>query len=175
MAVTLLVTTLSSSLDDDQFRLIKVDAAAGIDIRIVDQVAPYGIDSNPIDGVTGFLDETAMDAHHILGYLNQDALAEPGEIRVYSTDGDAAPKAFAWFKADGTIHLNGDADHAVRYSKLEEAFNKLKDDFNDLVQKFNSHTHNTPSGTSDAVLPTQKGQPSTADITPAKIDTIKTP
>ena len=90
-------------------------------------------------------------------------------------------------KKDGTVEMLGDADNMVRYSKLETAFNQLKQDFDTLVSTFNAHIH-TPvivgvSGGSGAPAVGVPGptpttattvSPSTADITGAKIEEIKT-
>ena len=76
-------------------------------------------------------------------------------------------------KNDETIEIGGDTDFMVRYSELESAFNELRDDFNNLVTKFNTHVHPSPAGGSTGPTPTG-GTPSTADITGAKINEIKT-
>jgi hypothetical protein len=77
-------------------------------------------------------------------------------------------------------------DYAVRFNKLQTAFDELKDDFNDLVVKynvlvgfFNGHVHGgVEAGSSDtgAVSGTANtDSPSAADITPAKILEIEMP
>ena len=59
----------------------------------------------------------------------------------------------------GVIELNGNADFGVQYTALAAAFN-------DLLAKYNAHKHGA-SVTTD--------QPSSADITVAKLATIKVP
>lgn len=105
---------------------------------------------------------------------------EQGERKIYSSDAGQI-KAFIHFKKNGDIIINGDGDNAVRYSELETAFNQLKSDFDSLVSAYNSHIHTTtatvgPGPTPGVIAPTtSSGSPSTADITPAKIDNIKVP
>lgn len=97
---------------------------------------------------------------------------DPGERIIYSSKNDEM-KAFMKFCGDGSIEINDNDDNAVRYSKLENAFNTLKDDFNNFIKIFNLHTHPI-SGTQTLVTATM-GNKSTADITPAKIKNFKVP
>lgn len=92
--------------------------------------------------------------------------ANPGACKVYSTDEDGAEKASHLLDSDGKHIFNQGSDWAVRYSKLETAFNELK-------SKFNSHTHpgvETGPGVTGATA-----TPSTADITAAKVEEILIP
>ncbi|MBD3216588.1 MAG: hypothetical protein GF311_28495 [Candidatus Lokiarchaeota archaeon] len=81
--------------------------------------------------------------------------------------------------ADGNICLSSDEDNAVRYSKLEEAFNTLKDDLNSFINTYNNHTHILsgvagPYPLSGSATPsTSSGSPSSADISGAKVEDIK--
>lgn len=76
------------------------------------------------------------------------------------------------------IEVGGDTDFMVRYSELESAFNQLKSDFDDLVGDYNSHQHTyiTPLHPSSpgSTTGSQGGSTSSADISGAKIDEIKT-
>lgn len=85
-------------------------------------------------------------------------------------------------KSNGQTVFNDGTDFMVRYNELETAFNQLKQDFDDFVSlTYGLHTHTfdynagptAASGTTAATLST--GSPSTADITPAKIDDINVP
>lgn len=88
---------------------------------------------------------------------------------------------------DGKIRLNSDADNAVRYSALETAFNELNDKYNKLESALSSVIGGTPipepgNGSPSAFqtalaisFSSQAPLPSTADITPSKIDNILVP
>jgi hypothetical protein len=177
--VNILSTVLGSTLEEG-WRIIKVLCFGKDDVRTADPVAPYGIDSNPVNGMSAIYAPTAdIEQAVIIGYINTSVLADKGELRLYATDADQTVKNYIWLKNDGTILIGGDADHMVRYSKLETAFNQLRTDHNTLVSKFNNHVHTTAGGTGTPSGPTVAGGgipvlTSTADITPAKITEIKT-
>jgi hypothetical protein len=165
----------SSSFDDIKRRFVKFLRLGKYDVQNSVEAAPYGTDSNPIKGMVAVYSKTSADGKAvIIGYLNKDQLADVGEHRTYSTDSDGALQFYIWQKNDGTCEIGGDDDNMVRYSKLEEAFNELKGDFNNLVTLFNSHLHTNGNMGANTGTPTASGQSSNADISPAKIDEIKT-
>lgn len=109
-----------------------------------------------------------------------------GIVEIISNDANGDPAALIEVKPDGTVIFLGGGDNAVRYSKLEEAFNQLKSDHNDLVatvkeltEAFNTGWIVNPSDGGQALKTILGGiadpSNSTADITPAKIDEIEVP
>ena len=117
-----------------------------------------------------------------------------GETLRYSTDSDGAIKCKLLLDTEGNFIFNDGEDNAVRYSELETAFNQLKDDFDQHVTDVNSfistvygtHTHatagtanlTTGATTGTASPTTAQGtpsNPSTADITPSKVEEIFIP
>ena len=96
-----------------------------------------------------------------------DPEVEEGERKVYSSAGGAI-KAFAYFKKDGVIELNGADDFAARFNELKRGFDKLVDDFN-----AHTHEYSPGPGTPTDTAPTLPA--STASIDGAKIDEIKVP
>jgi len=174
-----LVKTIATKIED-AYRHIKVQVMGKNDIQTPVESLPYGIDSNPVkDLVAVYAPSTVSGEPVIIGYLQKNRLAEVGELRFYATDDAGAEQNYMWLRADGTIEVGGDADNMVRYSELETAFNELKSDFNDLVNKYNSHIHTTTAtvgtGPIGVIAPTTTtGTPTAADITPAKIEEIKT-
>lgn len=146
------------------------------DVQTADEVAPFGIDSAPIKDLIAVYGSTDDDPV-IIGYLNKNQLAGIGEFRTYSTDANGALKFYTWLKSDGTMELGGNTKNLARYQDLEAAFNQLKSDHDDLVNAFNTHMHPT-AGTGAPSPPTPgsgiPAMPSTADITGAKIEEIKT-
>lgn len=164
---------LSSEIDDDNERVIKVLRLGKDDVQTASESMPFGIDSNPVkDLVAVYAKSSANGENVIIGYLNQNQQAEVGEIRIYSTDVDGVEKTYLYLKNDGTVEIAGDADNMVRFSKLKEGFDQLKSDFNNLISTFNSHMHPETGATTGP--PTTPGSSSSASIDDSKIDEIKT-
>jgi hypothetical protein len=162
-------------------RKVKMQVMGKDDVQDVPQIAPHGIDSSPIKDARGLCVTTALNSQGVfIGVVNGNQEAKDGEIRIFSTDSDGQLQTFIHLHDDGTIDVGGTSDNMVRYSELETAFNQLKEDFNNLVTSYNSHTHITtatvgPTAVPGVIAPTiSTGTPSTADITPAKIDEINT-
>lgn len=175
-----IVKIISTSIQKG-VRQIKFLRKGKNDIQEVPQIAPFGIDSNPIkDSIAVYSKTLQYGEAVVIGYIPKIALAELGELRLYSTDSDGTEQTYTLFKNDGNIELFGNVDNMVRYSKLEEAFNELKSDFNNLVIAYNSHTHITTATVGASPTPgilaptTSTGVNSTANILPAKINNIKT-
>ena len=155
---------LSAVLGKQDKRDVKVNVMGKNDTRTAFQASPFGIDSNPAsedDLVAVYADTTEDGQSVLLGYLLKGLAAEKGEVRLYSTDEDGAeqPKAYIHLKNDETLEIGGNSDNMVRFSALQTAFNQLK-------TEFNAHVHSS-NGTPPVT-------PSTADISGAKIDEIKT-
>jgi hypothetical protein len=148
------------------------------DVQTPFQALPHGIDSNPVkDMIAVYSETTEKGKPVVIGYLNRDQLAEVGGTRLYSTDSDGSAQFAIYLRADGTCEVGGDSDNMVRYSELETAFNQLQSDFDSFVNTYNTHIHDVPqapSGTLPSAPTTSTGSASTADISPAKIDEIKT-
>lgn len=160
-------------------RRIKVLLFGGKDVRTAQQVTPFGIDSSPVKGLTAVYSDTLKIGEQvIIGYLNTSLLAQTGDNRLYSTNENGEVQFYVWLKNDGTLHLNGDADNLVRFSKLEDGFNELRSNFNSFVSAFNSHVHATAAiGPPSVPTPVPTIIPvstSTASIADAKIEEIKT-
>jgi hypothetical protein len=133
-----------------------------------------GIIGNPPKGAKGLrIRIGSLDI--IISSLNYKVAlpANPGETKVYSTDPDGVEKAGTIYRNDGSQEINGENDFAIRFSEMKAAFNELKQDLNDAISTYNSHTHPTPSGPSSP--PAQLQISSTADMSDAKVDTVKLP
>jgi hypothetical protein len=173
-----LVTILTTEINLYKQRLAKFTGFARADVQTAIIIAPYGTDSNPIAGVKAIYAPTGNKlATVMVGCINTSNLADVGEHRTYSTDSDGNVKFTIWLKKDGTAEIGGNDDNMVRYSELAKAFNQLKDDFNALVSKYNAFaTAYVPGGPTSVGTPpnASTASSSTADITGAKIDNIKT-
>lgn len=171
-----LVRVISSQVKKG-LRLVKFLGLGKDDVQETHVVAPFGVDAHPVKGWIALYARTASKGEEVLvGYVNKSNLADVGEHRIYSTNENGEVQTFIWLKNDGTIEVGGDSDFMVRYSKLETAFNELKQDFNSLVNVYNAHMHPyTDDGSPATTSPTtSQGQTSNADISPAKIEEIKT-
>ena len=153
-------------------RVVKLLLFGRDDVRTAEEAMPYGVDSSPIKGMIAVYAETSAKGDPvIIGYINKNQLALVGEHRIYSTDQNGVLKTFIWLKNDGTMLLGGSTKNLTRFQELEAGFNQLKSDFNAHVSKYNGHTH---TGSTGPIVPAGASTPSSADISGAKIDEIKT-
>lgn len=174
-----IVKVISTQEEAETRRLIKVLGLGKEDVQEHFQVSSFGDDSNPVKDMVAIYAETNDIGHPvIIGYINKNQIADVGEKRIFSTDIDGNVVFYLHLKNDGTAEFGGDSRHMVRYEELESAFNQLKSDFNSHVAAYNSHVHpfvglaaGVPGVT---VVTTSAANPSSADISGAKIDEIKT-
>lgn len=173
-----LVRIINTSVDDLGRRVVKF-FRLGKTVETALQAMPYGVDAQPIEDCIAVYSQTGIKGKSvIIGYINKNAIAGVGEHRLFSTDADGVVKFYLHLKNDGTCEIGGSADNMVRFSELETAFNQLKSDYGDLVNAFNAHMHATAApGAPSPPTPVPNvipALPSTADISGAKIDEIKT-
>lgn len=163
-----LVKTVSNAVQNS-VRRIKVLLFGGADVRTAQQVTPFGIDSAPVKDMIAVYSDTSITGEQVIvGYLNKSLLAQTGELRLYSTDSSNAVQFYAWFKADGTLELNGTADNAVRYAALNTGLQQYN---NDVLTKLNML-----AAAINAIVPGSVTVPITItlDVSGSKIDEIKT-
>lgn len=164
---------ISTSVDSISRRLIKVLRKGLSDIQTPIQIGPYGVDSNPVKDMVAVYGPTQQKGENvIIGYLNINQLADIGEYRNFSTDENGNLAFYTWLKNDGTMEIGGNSDFMVRYSELKTGFDQLKSDLNTFITLYNAHVHVTPAGPSSPTV--SLATPSTADISGAKIQEIKT-
>ena len=170
-----LVSVVSSALTN-AYRRISVNWLGGIVRDRVDDATPSGVDASPIKGMTAVFAETSKANNPvIIGYIDKHKLANSGEIRIYSQDDSGELKSYVYCKKDGTININGDANHLTRYEDLKTAFDQLKSDFNALIALFNTHIHSggTISGSTGTIPTGSEASTSTADMSAAKTNDLK--
>lgn len=162
-------------------RFVKMLLLGKDDTQEVHNLDSWGVDSHAIkDSACVVLNTGVRGQSVVVGYVNIEQIAEVGERRTFSTDKDGNLKFYIHQKNDGTCEIGGDTDNMVRYSELKTAFDELKADFNNLVAAYNSHIHITTATVAATPTPgiisptTSTGTPSTADVSGAKIDEIKT-
>lgn len=160
---------------DNNVLLLQVQMTDPIDVQTVQLITQAGEDYNPPDGSKVIV--IPIRKNWKIG-IAVDDLIEPsmdeGERKLYSSE-NGAIKAFINLLVDGVMELNGNADFAVRFNKLEEGFNQFRDDFNTFRQTIYAlHTHPDPvSGNTGT--PSLTGANTNASIADAKIDEIKVP
>lgn len=163
-----LVKTISTELDILARRLVKVLRYGRSDVQTPVQAGPYGTDSNPIEGMVAVYAETREKGKNVIvGYLNRNQAAAPGEYRVFSTDENGAVKTFIWLKADGIMQLAGNADNAVRFAPMNTGLQNFKDAIQAELTKIATGI----SGAGGSYTPGTLD----VDVSGAKIDKIKTP
>lgn len=128
--------------------------------------APFGDDSNPIKDMTAIIAETGVNGETvIIGYINKNQIAQEGEKRIFSLKPDGSDSTFIYLKNDETIEIGGNADFAVRFTKLKEGID-AKD------QAINAELTKIAAGISTAGG-SYAPSPISTDISAAKNDKIK--
>ncbi len=130
----------------------------------VNEVSPYGLDSNPVDGGDCVYVTTTTGVPAVVGYFNKGQIADKGEIRIYSTKESTASviKFYIHLKNDGTCEMGGVADNMVRYTPLDSGLQ-------DMVTRINSNFATLYGALGITPVP-----PVTLDISASKINEIKT-
>lgn len=165
---------------DRALRRIKAQILGGSDVQTPYEASGFGIDTNPPINTRALVMQSEGQRSYVIGYINTSRIVEVGGNRIYSTDENGELATDIIIRANGTIEIAGDSDYMVRYSALEASFNELKADFNNLVQRYNSHIHTTTATVGGGPTPGliastgTTATPSNADISGAKIETIKT-
>jgi len=117
---------ISTSFDSVKRLLVKVLRLGSKDVREIKQVSPYGIDSNPVkDMVAIFAATPETGKDYIVGYINKNCIANPGEVRMFSTDDSGTLKAYSYHKNDGTIEFCGSANTLVKHAPLDSSLQTM--------------------------------------------------
>lgn len=154
-----------SSVIENGKRIIKSKGIGG-SVMTTKEVAPFGFDSQPLEGMTAiYSDTTNADESVIIGYINKNQLAGIGESRMYSVDAQGEVKATILCDASGRISLNGNAYNSVRYEPLESGLNGQNVLINAELQKISIAL--ATLGASYIVAPVS------TNITAAKSESIK--
>ena len=196
--ICMILSRVISSAIEQGKQFVKILGWGKDDVKTVQSVFPFGIEGNPLPGYRAIYASTAAkDKKILIGVLFENSVADVGELRLHSEDSDGNEIASIHLKnngdieivgngsstinlrEDGIIEINGDSDYMVRFSELESAFNTLKSDLNSFILTYNSHIHITTatigaSATPGVIAPTTSaGTSSSADVSGAKIDNVK--
>jgi hypothetical protein len=96
------------------------------DIQTVEYVSLPGHDENPINGSRVYIIE--VGSSYKIGVAVDDGIEpdmETGEARLYSLDDSGVIQAFIKLLKTGIIHINGDADFAVRWTALNTGLQNM--------------------------------------------------
>tara|TARA_Y100001951_G_scaffold99134_1_gene100728 strand:+ start:505 stop:996 length:492 start_codon:yes stop_codon:yes gene_type:complete len=136
--------------------------------KTADQAAPFGDDSSPLNNMVAIYGKTSENGETVvLGYLNKDQIAQPGEKRIFSLKPDGTLSIDLYLKNDGTMEIGSNADNAVRYSKLNDAL-KAQD------QKINMELAKIATAIS-SLGGTYPIQNISTDISQSKVEQVKIP
>jgi len=148
--------------------VVKVLRLGSKDVQTALNVANFGVDSSPIKGMVAIHADTGIEGETIiLGYIKPDAIAQPGETHIYSTDQDGADSFRIKLLTDGNAEIGGNADNATRYTPLDSGLQAFKVEIQSELVKIATGI----SGAGGAYTPGTL----TVDISGSKIDNIKTP
>lgn len=100
----------------NSFRSIKV---LQFGAKTADVVAPFGDDSSPLENMTAIYAETTNVGESIvIGYINTNQIALPGEKRIFSLDTSGNLSNYIHLKTDRSIEIGGNTNNLVRYTPL---------------------------------------------------------
>jgi hypothetical protein len=156
-------STFKESVVANGIRILKV---MQFGLKTAGECMPFGDDGNPLAGMSAVYAKTSNIAEPvIIGYINKQRLAGPGEKRLYSLQADGTLSTYAWLHSDGTMELAGNGNNLVRYQALHDGLNTQDDKINAELAKI------------EAAIATLGGTyvPATisTDITNSKINEIK--
>lgn len=157
--------TFKSAVIEGGKRVIK---AMQYGLKTADEIAPFGVDSQPLENMTAVYCDTATDGDKvIIGYINLKQEAAAGEFRLYSLKEDKSLAAYVWAKNTGDLELNGKEDFAVRFNALEQALQQQDAAVNAELTKIATGI----SAAGGSYVPTEIQ----TDISGAKVETVKLP
>jgi hypothetical protein len=105
-------------------------------VKTANECAPFGDDSCPPANLTAIYAETSNAGDQVvLGYINLDQQAQPGEKRLYSLQPDGSLSFYAWLRYDGTMSLGGEDNNLVRYAALNEGIEAKDEKINAELAK----------------------------------------
>lgn len=157
-----LIVSKVESFDFDEFkrRIIKVLRFGRQDGKKSLEASPYGLDSGiPKNFRAIYSDVQSGGRSVIIGYINQDQLAESGETRLYSEGNEI------WLRKNGDIEIGGNTGNLSSHLELQTQLTALTNKINIELVKASSGI-----ATAGGVY---AHTPVTIDISSAKLDKIK--
>jgi hypothetical protein len=180
-----LIKIISTEIDKVNRRVAKFLRYGRNDTQTSLQAAPYGVDANPIkDMIAVYAPTSEKGDTVVIGYINKNQIAEPGEYRIFSTNADGQVQATMHLKVNGvnqftgqSIEFLGNAKTLAKFEELKDGFDQLKEDLNNHIQNWNTFaTAYTPGSSSSVGTPptAQTSDPSTASVDDSQASNLKT-
>jgi len=157
-------------------RILEIEVTEPDDVQTIQQVLHVGNDNGIVVDSTAIILEIS-EAFKIAIAFDDGITPEMGEgsKKIYSQE-NGSIKAFINLFSDGNIDLNGDADNVTAFQDMKDAFDSLKDTVQTMTTVFNTHKHTgVLAGGASTGTPASSQTPPTADMTNAKVDTVRVP
>lgn len=105
-------------------RVLKVEQFGA---KTADVISDFGDDSSPLkDMIAIYANTSEVGDSVIIGYINENQIAQAGEKRIFSLKEDGTLSFAVHLKNDGTCEIGGAVDNAVRYQKMDDALQAQK-------------------------------------------------
>lgn len=159
----------------------------------VQVVSPYGLCSNPSDESLAIAFNLQNVAANTIAIIddpkNRKKNLAKGEVALYNYESqsfvylkednsieiESASGANIKLTASGDIELNGSSDFVTAFTDMKTAFDQMRTELNALITQYNLHTHAASGDASFTLKTVAQGTPATADMSGAKVDTVKVP
>ncbi len=187
---------LTAVKNDTKTATVQVKGLDGEVITDIEYLSPYGFEAMPSEGqvicifINGNRDQGIAILLHNRDERPQDLSTD--EVKVWSkyknfmklnsageVNTEASSGAYVKENSSGEVEVNGKIDYAVRYNELKTAFDQFKSDYDNHIMKvYNLHTHiyaPGPGQPTQTPPPAPIDVPSTADMSPSKVDTVRLP
>ena len=161
---------------------IKILGLGANDVKTPDNCLPFGIDNQPTNNQNYkcIYSETGVAGQNvIIGIINLKAIADVGELHLYSEESDGTESFRIKLRNNSTCEIGGNTNYAVKYNELKTEYQALQQSLNNLITAFNEHVHSggTISGLTGISSPVPSLIPATldsSDITQTKNNKILT-
>lgn len=127
---------IRSALIESGKRILKVEQYG---VKSVKQASSFGDDGNPIENMTAIYADTSENGEPvIIGFINENQLAQVGEKRIFSLDGSGNLSTYIWLRNNGNIELGGTDHKAVRYAPLNTGVQQQRLSINTELAKISA-------------------------------------
>lgn len=111
------LSLFKSAVIESGRRILKV---AQFGAKTAYECAPFGVDSQPLEGATAVFAETSNRAEPvILGYIQRNQQAKAGETRFFALDGDGNTVTELYLGDDGVLTISKGIESAVQFEPLD--------------------------------------------------------
>jgi hypothetical protein len=171
--------TISTTVSKIGTRLQKFLGMGRKDVQETEVCQPFGIDGNAVKDMVAIYSPTLVKGETVvIGYINKNAIAEVGGLRLYSTNQQGSERAYVYLRANKDIELNGNGDSIVRYTPLNSGIQSEASLINQNLNLILANLTNLNSVVNGiipgSVTAIYVPVPVTVDITQSKVNDVKT-